>query len=368
MARFKSNSLYLKDNQKIVFGNSDDSSLYFDGIGLRLDTVISGVDPTQAYHLATKNYVDTQLSTQDDHNELNNIQGGDTNDYYHLTSVQHTDLTDGGDATIHHHDGRYYTETELDAGQLDNQYYTETELDTGQLDNRYYTETELNAGQLDNRYYTETEVDAAFVTFSGTIDHNTIVNTHNLTTDIDHDALNNFDPNEHFTEASIDHGNITGLGDDDHPQYINDTEMTTISGDIVSQMVTDHGALTGLVDDDHVQYSLVNGLRAFTATVSGVTPTLDAHLATKGYVDSVSVDKVQSGRIGLSINDTERAVSFATFGDTNYVISVILSTTDDPASIYSMTITNKTSAGFTAVFSGDIIASGYTLEWLVRHD
>ena len=64
-------------------------------------------------------------------------------------------------------DTRYYTETELDAGQLDNQYYTETELDAGQLDNRYYTETELDAGQLDNRYYTETEADANFVNVTG---------------------------------------------------------------------------------------------------------------------------------------------------------------------------------------------------------
>ena len=67
----------------------------------------------------------------------------------HVTSAGSVDL-----------DGRYYTETELDAGQLDNRYYTETELDSGQLDNRYYTETELDAGQLDNRYYTETELDA----------------------------------------------------------------------------------------------------------------------------------------------------------------------------------------------------------------
>ena len=29
----------------------------------------------------------------------------------------------------HNHDGRYYTEAELDAGQLDNRYYTETESD-----------------------------------------------------------------------------------------------------------------------------------------------------------------------------------------------------------------------------------------------
>ena len=56
------------------------------------------------------------------------------------------------------HDSRYYTKTELNAGQLDSRYYTETELNNGQLDNRYYTETELNNGQLDNRYYTETEL------------------------------------------------------------------------------------------------------------------------------------------------------------------------------------------------------------------
>ena len=61
----------------------------------------------------------------------------------------------------------YYTETELNSGQLDNRYYTETELNAGQLDNRYYTETELNAGQLDNRYYTETEADNRFVNVIG---------------------------------------------------------------------------------------------------------------------------------------------------------------------------------------------------------
>ena len=69
----------------------------------------------------------------------------------HVTSVGSFDL-----------DGRYYTETELNAGQLNNLYYTETELNAGQLDNRYYTETELNAGQLDNRYFTETESDARY--------------------------------------------------------------------------------------------------------------------------------------------------------------------------------------------------------------
>ncbi len=50
--------------------------------------------------------------------------------------------------------------------------------------------------------------------------------------------------------------------------------------------ISDHGSLAGLADDDHMQYTLVNGTRAFSGTVGGVTPTLDAHLTTKGYTDT----------------------------------------------------------------------------------
>lgn len=53
---------------------------------------------------------------------------------------------------------QYHTDARGDA-----RYYTQTLLDAGQLDSRYYTETELDAGQLDNRYYTEAEVDANFI-------------------------------------------------------------------------------------------------------------------------------------------------------------------------------------------------------------
>jgi hypothetical protein len=58
---------------------------------------------------------------------------------------------------------------------LDTIYYTEAEVDTffsnhassGDHDGRYYTETELDAGQLDNRYYTETESDNTFMPLAG---------------------------------------------------------------------------------------------------------------------------------------------------------------------------------------------------------
>lgn len=37
------------------------------------------------------------------HNDLQSIQGGTTSEYYHLTSTQHTDLTDSGDSALHYH-------------------------------------------------------------------------------------------------------------------------------------------------------------------------------------------------------------------------------------------------------------------------
>lgn len=71
--------------------------------------------------------------------------------------------------------------------------------------------------------------------------------------EIDHDILLNFASNEHFTEASIDHGSILGLGNDTHPQY-----------------------------------SLVDGVRAFTGTIGGITPAADADLTTRLFVTSIS--------------------------------------------------------------------------------
>jgi hypothetical protein len=70
------------------------------------------------------------------HNTLAGLQGGTSNEYYHLTSAEHTEitaffaatdisgaeaetLTDGSDAsTLHIHDDRYFTETELGSTKL----------------------------------------------------------------------------------------------------------------------------------------------------------------------------------------------------------------------------------------------------------
>jgi len=60
MAKFTNGDLRLKDNQRVTFGDNLDSNLWWDGSNneLRLDTTISGVSPTEDYHLTTKQYVD----------------------------------------------------------------------------------------------------------------------------------------------------------------------------------------------------------------------------------------------------------------------------------------------------------------------
>jgi len=58
MAKFNQQHLKLKDDKRVYFGTSDDSSIYWDGADLQVTTTLSGVTPTAAGHLSTKAYVD----------------------------------------------------------------------------------------------------------------------------------------------------------------------------------------------------------------------------------------------------------------------------------------------------------------------
>ncbi|MCK4529384.1 hypothetical protein KAW18_18625, partial [candidate division WOR-3 bacterium] len=148
----------------------------------------------------------------DDHNEMNNLDyassghtgfqpSGDYATDSELTStsgVLQTDI-DGKSNTGHTHDDRYYTETELNNGQLDNRYYTESEVDTisGTLQTNIDGKSDTNHTH-DNRYYTESEVD----TISGTLQ--TDIDTRAVSSGAEHDSFSDFIANEH-----IDHSGVT---------------------------------------------------------------------------------------------------------------------------------------------------------------
>ena len=75
---------------------------------------------------------------------------------------------------------------------------------------------------------------------------------------------------------------------------------TSFERSFAGSLATDHGNLSGLADDDHTQYSLVDGTRAFTGAIAGITPIIDADLTTKLYVDNA--DTTISGHLSTEID------------------------------------------------------------------
>jgi len=224
MAKFTGGDLRLKDGQRVTFGTDLDSNMSWDGISneLCLDTTISGVTPSQNYHLTTKQYVDlavtsgTVASGTLPHNWLTNFDATDDHQQYVPTNASR-----GFTASV----------SGIDPAQ---------------------------PYELTTKNY----VDVLVTTASSAI----VIQIPSLT------------------------GYATELWTNNN--FVDNGEMNTISGAIISHLtgsgIIDHGYLIGLGDDDHTQYILVNGIRAFTGTVSGIYPTADAHLATKYYVDQIA--------------------------------------------------------------------------------
>jgi hypothetical protein len=140
------------------------------------------------------------------------------------------------------------------------------------------------------------------------VDHNSLINTHNLTTDIDHDLLTN----THNLTTDIDHDLLANFVSDEHVAHsgvsvIAGTLLTgggTIDSSVtlnVDEASIDHGSISGLADDDHAQYLLVDGSRAMTGDLTvGATPTL--------FVD-VSENTVGIGTSTLSASTVVTMVS-----------------------------------------------------------
>lgn len=63
MARIKGKDIYLKNDDQIYFGSSNDAALWFDNGELQLNHTISGVAPVSSAHLTTKGYVDATIAT-----------------------------------------------------------------------------------------------------------------------------------------------------------------------------------------------------------------------------------------------------------------------------------------------------------------
>jgi len=175
-----------------------------------------------------------------DHNDLASLQGGTAGEYYHLTSAQHTDLTDGGDSTLHYH-----------SSDRDRANHTGTQLAS--------TISDFNEAAQDavGGILTDTNsIDFAYDDNNNTIEADVKITASqgNVTLSIEEDGL----------KAEFD---INGLGEDTLPDINADyiVSYDTSASDHKKVLMANIPGLTGITNLD-------GGNSASTYTAVGLSP------------------------------------------------------------------------------------------------
>jgi hypothetical protein len=144
MVRIKTNDIFITDDDKIVFGDNFDSELFWDpdvphvttSGDLRLTTTISGVDPTEDYHLTTKYYVDSQRYTDE---EAQDAVG--------------TIISGAGNVTVIYDDANNTITVSGSGGGGGEFYYAESERESTTTNTRYQDKTTLTINNLEAGMY-----------------------------------------------------------------------------------------------------------------------------------------------------------------------------------------------------------------------
>jgi DUF4097 and DUF4098 domain-containing protein YvlB len=304
MAKFKQQNVKLKDNKRIYFGDSDDSSMYWDGSELLVTTTISGITPSTDGHLTTKWYVDDSIAT---------LSGSIVLDHANLTNLDYASAGHTGFQPA----GNYVTDTEMTTisgdivDQIPTDYVTDDELTTvsgdiiAQLPSLvgYATESFVTtvSGDIVSQIPTDYITDAEAATISGDI----IAQIPSLT---------GYATEDYVTTVSGDIvAQIPDVSD-----FITDAEVATISGDIVAQIPTDYYT-TGEVD---------NLLTTTSGDIVSQIPSLTGY-ATEAYVTTVSgdivaqipVDYVTSAELTTTSGDIIAQIGGGAFTDLSDVPS-----------------------------------------------
>lgn len=329
MAKFSGKNIEFKDNQRAIFGDGDDSAIYWDGDQLTITTVVSGVDPTEEGHLVTKRYIDEELAT---------ISGGIVQDHGSLTGLGDDDHTQ------YHNDGRANTWfntksiddlSDVSAGSpLDNQVLTWSGtqwVPTSQVS--------FTGGSMGEWTYKGVSSDADPGTSNFKVNNSDellvtelyVSNTNRAGVDLGN-FLGEFQADDYIymqktntasqaylykvvsvVDNTSYHTYTVTFSDSSGVDISNNDKVTFVKLLRQINVVTDHGALTGLGDDDHTQYLRTDGTRALTdtweygsASISGtgsfygVGSTLDEI----AYVDGDDVyfyDDTRSKDLGVAV-------------------------------------------------------------------
>ena len=142
-----------------------------------------------------------QSSGDFDHAQLTNLN---STTYSHLTSTQLIDLTDAGDTTLHYHATdrarTNHTGTQTASTIIDFDTEVSNNTDVAANTSARHTAVTITDGTTIN--FTLTGQDITAETIDSAINHNNLLNTHNLTTDISHDTINSGTIASHDTSAT----------------------------------------------------------------------------------------------------------------------------------------------------------------------
>lgn len=151
-----------------------------------------------------------------------------------------------------------------------------------------------------------------WVKFGTTVDHGNLINTHNLTTDIDHDQLTNFVSGEHFLQSAI-----TVVG----------TIATGVwsADQLVAGKVPNHDDLNGVTVLDHVDWSVdyasadihIDNLPDASTSAQGVSQLTDSTSTTSSIIAATATAVKSAYDIGNHSHSytTTLAASTITGGD-----------------------------------------------------
>ena len=271
---------------------------------------VSGIYPTQDYHLTTKEYIDTVSGSISNHEHYIN----DLADVTSNNPLQDQVLTYSGSQWVP------TTQVSFTGGSMGEWTYKGVSGDTNpgnsnfkvdNSDETLITEIYLNdvnrsgvdlgnfLGEFDSgdRLYlqkTTTANQAYLYEVTGMVD------------------------NTSYHTFSVTYKDDTGIS------FANNDKITFVKLSKKINVITDHGLLTGLGDDDHPQYILVDGSRGFTSTVSGVYPVEDYDIVTKEYVDSIS-GTLQGGYGDLPTVQVRRSTNYTL---TTSWADIVFDTTD----------------------------------------
>jgi len=260
---FLQGDAYLRDNRRLTFGNGYDNTIVY---STTTDT-LQILDGNATNNNVIAHFSSIGLSATAFYGDASNVTG---------IVVDHGDLTglDDDDHTQYlHTDGRRPWDGTLTVASTGSQIQFTEDL--------AYIGVSSNT-DLMTLSPTGVTVDGVVV---GDIDHDTLTNTHNLSTDIDHANLTN----THNLTFDIDHGSITGLADDDHTQYFILTGTRSVSGDILAGTSgLDIGSVGTPFDDIYCNTLHTSAGSVYIGTVKltdvGGILTLDSNIAVSGGI------------------------------------------------------------------------------------